>query len=172
MLSVPKSRVTIDYVNTVGGASEKRELPLRLLMVGDYTFKERDPDDVLSEREKIQINQRNFNEVMKKQNLSLNFAVPNKLAAEEGEEMNVNLKIDGLDSFRPEAVASQVEELSTVLEVRNLLLALKSHVVSRRQFRRELERIVKGDLDSALKQFAELGYLPSESEEEEESSDQ
>ena len=84
MLSVPKSRVTIDYVNTVGGASEKKELPLRLLMVGDYTFKERDPDDVLAEREKIQINQRNFNEVMKKQDLGLDLNVPNRLAAEEG----------------------------------------------------------------------------------------
>jgi len=173
MLNVPKSRVNIDYVNTVGGAREKKELPLRLLMVGDYTFKEHDPDDVLSEREKIQINQRNFNEVMRKQDLSLNLNVPNRLAAEEGEEMSVNLKIDGLNSFRPEAVASQVEELSTILEIRNLLLSLKSHVVSRRQFRRELEQLVKGDLDSALKEFADLGYLPGESEEEEaESGDQ
>jgi type VI secretion system protein ImpB len=174
MLSIPKSRVTIDYVNTTGGAREKRELPLRVLMVGNYTFKERDPDDVLSERGKIRIDQRTFNEVMKKQDLSLNFTVPNRLSAEEGEEMSVNLKIDDLNSFRPEAVASQVEELNTILEIRDLLLALKSHVVSRRQFRRELEQIVKGDLDSVLKEFAALGYLPGESEEEEEteSSDQ
>ena len=173
MLNVPKSRVNIDYVSTVGGARERKELPLRLLMVGDYTFKEHDPDDVLSEREKIQVNQRNFNEVMRKQNLSLDLNVPNRLAAEEGEEMSVNLKIDGLNSFRPEAVAAQVDELSTILEIRNLLLSLKSHVVSRRQFRRELEQLVKGDLDSALKEFASLGYLPGESEEEEaESGDQ
>jgi type VI secretion system protein ImpB len=143
-------------------------------MVGNYTFKERDPDDILSDREKISINQRNFNEVMRKQGLGLNFNVANRLAAEEGEEMSVNLKIEDLNSFRPEAVASQVEELSTIVEIRNLLLALKSHVVSRRQFRRELEQLVKGDLDSALKEFAKLGYLPDESEEEgeAESSDQ
>lgn len=167
MLNVPKSRVSIEYVNTIGDAREKKELPLRLLMVGNYNFKEPNPDDLLADKGKIQINQRNFNEVMRKQGLSLNFTVPNRLAAKEGEEMNVNLKIDDLDSFRPEAIASQVDELSTVLEMRNLLLALKSHVVSRRQFRRELEKLVKGDLNSAMKEFAALGYLPGESKEEE-----
>jgi type VI secretion system protein ImpB len=165
MLNVPKSRVNIDYVNTIGGAQEKRELPQRVLAVGDYTMKEPDPDDLLSERSKIQINQRNFNDVMRNQDLSLNFTVPNKLSSEEGDEMTVDLKFDSMNSFRPEAVAAQVDELSTILKVRDLLLALKSHVVSRRTFRRELERIVSSDLDSAMEQFASLGFMPEEESE-------
>jgi type VI secretion system protein ImpB len=169
MLSVPKSRVNIEYVKHTGDAREKRELPLRVLAVGDYTFKAPEPGAVLSEKEKISINQRNFNEVMKKQDLSLDFTVPNRLAAEEGEEMSVNLKIDDMNSFRPEAVASQVDELSKILKIRDLLLGLKSQVASRREFRRELERIVKTELDSAMEQFAALGYLPGESEGEAES---
>lgn len=174
MLNVPKSRVTIDYVNTTGGAQEKRELPQRVLVVGDYSFKEHDPDDLLTQREKIEVNQRNFNDVMKKQDLNLNFTVPNKLSSEEGDEMSINLKVDNMNSFRPEAVASQVDELKTILEVRDLLLSLKSRIVSKRQFRRELERVVKSDLDSAMEQFASLGFLPGESEEgsEEETGDE
>lgn len=168
MLNVPKSRVSIDYVNTTGGAQEKRELPQRLLVLGDYTMKEPDPDDLIAERDKVEVNQRNFNDVMRSQDLNLNITVPNKLSADEGEEMTVNLKFDSMNSFRPEAIASQVEELNTILELRNLLLALKSHVVSRRQFRRELERIVKTDFDSAVEQFASLGFMPGESEEAEE----
>lgn len=169
MLNVPKSRVTIDYVNTTGGATEKKELPQRVLAVGDYTFKPPDPENPVAEREKIEINQRNFNEVMRKQDMSVSFTVPNQLSATEGEEMSVNLKIDDMNSFRPEAVASQIDELNTLMEVRNLLLSLKSHVVSRRQFRRELERIVKTDLDGAMEQFAALGYIPKEGEESAES---
>jgi type VI secretion system protein ImpB len=165
MLNVPKSRVNINYVNTTGGAQEKRELPQRVLAIGDYTMKEPDPDDLLSERKKIQINKRNFNDVMRNQNLNLNLTVPNKLSSEEGEEMTVNLKFDSMNSFRPEAVATQVDELSTILKVRDLLLSLKSHVVSRRTFRRELERIVSSDLDSAMEQFAALGFMPKEESE-------
>ena len=166
MLNVPKSRVTIDYVDTTGGATEKKERPQRVLVMGDYTMKEPDPDDLIAGRDKIEVNQRNFNDVMRNQDLSLDLTVPNKLSAEEGDEMTVNLKFDSMNSFRPEAVASQVEELSTILEIRNLLLSLRSHVVSRRQFRRELERIVSSDLDSAMEQFASLGFMPEESEEE------
>ena len=162
MLNVPKSRVTIDYVDTTGGATEKKELPQRVLVMGDYTMKPPDPDDLLSERDKIEVNQRNFNDVMRNQDLSLDLTVPNKLSAEEGDEMTVNLKFDSMNSFRPEAVASQVDELSTILEIRNLLLSLRSHVVSRLQFRRELERIVSSDLDSAVEQFASLGFMPEE----------
>ncbi|MFC1716206.1 type VI secretion system contractile sheath small subunit [Candidatus Poribacteria bacterium] len=164
MLNVPKSRVTIDYVDTTGGATEKKELPQRLLVVGDYTMKPPDPDNLLAEREKVEINQRNFDDVLRNQDLSLDLTVPNKLSSEEGDEMTVNLKFDSMNSFRPEAVASQVEELKTIMEVRNLLLSLRSHVVSRRQFRRELERIVNSDLDSAMEQFSSLGFMPDESE--------
>ena len=103
MLNVPKSRVTIDYVNTTGGAREKRELPQRVLVVGDYNMKEPDPDDLISERKKVQINQRNFNDVMRSQDLSLDLTVPNRLSSEEGDEMSVNLKFDSIQSFRPEA---------------------------------------------------------------------
>ncbi|MBD3183742.1 type VI secretion system contractile sheath small subunit [Candidatus Poribacteria bacterium] len=165
MLNVPKSRVTIDYVKHTGDAAEKRELPQRMLVVGDFNFKEPDPDDILAERDKVEINQRNFNEVMRKQDVKLNITVPNKLTDKEGEEINVNLDLKDMNSFRPEAIASQIEELNTLLKVRELLIALKSHLVSRRQFRRELERIIKTDLDSAMKELSALGYMPEEESE-------
>ena len=162
MLSVPKSRINIKYRKHVGDAEETVELPGDVLVVGDFNLRE--PDDELSQREKINVNQRNFNAVMKQQNLSLNFSVPNRLTEEEGEEMNVNLKFSDLESFRPEQVVSQVDELSKIKELRDLLLSLKSHVTSRKQFRRELERLIKTDVDSVREQLAALGYLADEEE--------
>lgn len=167
MLSVPKSRVNIKYVKHIGNATEQRELPNRMLVLGDFTLREPDPDETLADREKIEVNRKNFNDVMKKQKLNLDITVPNHLSSQEGGDMKVNLKIDGLDSFRPEAIVPQVDELKKIQELRNLLQNLKSQVVSRRQFRRELEKIVQGDLDSVMKEFASLGYLPEESKEDE-----
>jgi type VI secretion system protein ImpB len=168
MLSVPKSRVNIKYVKHIGNATEQRELPNRMLVLGDFTLKEPDPDKTLADREKLEINRKNFNDVMKNQKLNLDLTVPDRLSSKAGGDMKVNLRIDGLDSFRPEAIVPQVDELKKIQELRNLLLNLKSQVVSRRQFRRELERIVQGDLDTVMKEFASLGYLPDESKEEEE----
>ena len=45
---IPPSRINIRYVKKTDGAQEKVELPLKLLLLGDYTLR---PDDTpLDER--------------------------------------------------------------------------------------------------------------------------
>ncbi|MCP4659529.1 MAG: type VI secretion system contractile sheath small subunit, partial [bacterium] len=39
---IPPSRVNIRYVKYTGGAQEEVELPLKLLLLGDYTLREDD----------------------------------------------------------------------------------------------------------------------------------
>jgi len=63
----PKERVNITYKAQVGDAQEESELPLKILMVGDYTLKH--DDTPLEERKPINIDKDNFNDVMAKQNL-------------------------------------------------------------------------------------------------------
>jgi type VI secretion system protein ImpB len=124
------------------------ELPIKLLMLGNYTGREPSPDDPpLAERGKISVDKNNFSNVMKAMNLWLRMVVPNLLA---GADMVVELNLDDLESFEPEAVARQVPELNAILAARNLLAELKSYLITYPQFRRELERIFKSqsDLDS------------------------
>ena len=121
MFSVPKFRVGINYITHTGDGPKRKELPLRLLVLGDYTLREPGMDDVLANRSKIRVDSDSLNEVMKEQNIALNLAVPNCLGAEPGEEMIIDLRISDLCSFRPEAVVSQVEELSMLMEIRTLL---------------------------------------------------
>ena len=55
---IPPSRVNIRYVKYTGGAQEQVELPLKLLLLGDYTGR---PDATpLEERKKISVNKDNF----------------------------------------------------------------------------------------------------------------
>ena len=138
---IPASRVNIKYVKYVGDAQVEEELPLKLLLVGDYT--QREDDTPVEDRKKIAVNKNNFKAVMREQNLRLNFSVANKLSGEEGDEMAVDLKIESLEDFLPENIAKKVPELSTLLEVRKLLLDLKGRVVNNAEFRRELNKIIK-----------------------------
>ena len=140
---VPASRVNIKYVKKVGDAQEEVELPLKLLMVGDYTMRE--DDTLIEDRKRIGVNKNNFNAVMKEQKLNLNFSVKNKLVDEDDAEMNVDLKFDSLKDFLPENIAEQVPELKNLLEVRKLLTDLKGRVVNNAQFRKKLNEIVKSD---------------------------
>lgn len=137
---IPASRVNIKYVKYVGDAKEEVELPLKLLLLGDYTM--RDDDTPLEERKKISVNKNNFASVMKEQKLGLNLNVKNKLSGEEGDEMKVDLKFSSMEDFNPEKIAEQVPETRVLLEVRRLLMDLKGRVVNNSDFRKELNRIV------------------------------
>ena len=139
----PKERVNITYKPSTGDAQEEIELPLKLLMMGDFTLK-RD-ETPLEDRKAINIDKDNFNDVMKSQNLSLNLVVPNKLAEEEGEEMALNLNFDNLKDFSPEAVAEQVPELKALLNLREALTAVKGPLGNVPAFKKKIQALMKDD---------------------------
>ncbi len=155
---VPASRVNIKYVKYVGDAQEEMELPLKLLLLGDYTLR---PDDTpLEDRKRISVNKNNFANVMREHNLKLNFHVDSVLDGHDS--LSVNLDIKSLDDFKPENIAQQVPELRVLLEIRKLLQDLKGRVVNNAQFRRELETILqnKPKMEALKAYLDEIAPLP------------
>ncbi len=139
----PKERVNIVYRPATGDAQEEVELPLKLLVMGDFTLAE--DERALEEREPINIDKDNFNEVLKAQNLSLNITVPNRLSDEEDAEMAVSLKFESLKDFGPESIARQVPELKKLLELREALTSLKGPLSNIPDFRKKLQELIKDD---------------------------
>jgi len=137
---VPKARVNIKLDLHTGGAQKKVELPLKLLVMGDYS----NGQDVraLAEREKVSINKNNFDSVLADFNPRARIAIENTLAS-DGSELPVDLDFKSMDDFKPEVVASRVPELRALMAARNLLRDLKSNLLDNAMFRRELEKILK-----------------------------
>ena len=162
---IPPSRVNIRYVKDTAGSQEELELPLKLLVLGDFTMKE--DDTSLEDRKRIGVDKNNFGSVLKEQKLSLDLVVPNTLAGEG--EMPVKLKVESLDDFTPTGIANQVPELATMLEVRNLLTDLKAKVISNREFRKQLELVLKdkSKMESVLAELDKIAPLGAEKKEDE-----
>lgn len=150
----PKERVNIVYKSTTGDQTEDVELPLKLLMVGDYTGKE--SDDVIEERKPANINKDNFDDVMKSMDLSLDLHVGNTLSEEDNEPMSVHLEMSSMKDFSPESVAQQVPELNSLLQMRAALLALKGPLGNVPAFRKTIQGILNDD-ESRSQIMAELG---------------
>jgi len=139
----PKERVNIVYRPATGDAQEEVELPLKLLVMGDFT---NSPDErPVEEREPVNIDKDNFNEVLKAQNIDLNLTFANKLSGEPGEEMSANIKIESLKDFQPEEIASKVPELNKLLELREALKSLKGPLSNIPEFRKKLQGLVKDE---------------------------
>jgi len=137
----PPSRVNLFLEVATGDAEEKVELPLRMLVMSDLTGG--GDDTSVEEREIININKNNFQDVMRSFELGLEYTVPNKLSGEGN--IKVDLDFEDLDSFRPEAVAQQVPELSRLLAARNLLQDLRNRMISMGEFRKKLEQVISDD---------------------------
>jgi len=139
----PKERVNIVYRPATGDAKEEVELPLKLLIMGDFT---RRPDDrTVEEREPINIDKDNFNEVLKEQNLNLDVTIPNKLSEDPDAEMSVSLKFETIRDFEPEAIARKTPELNKLLELREALTSLKGPMSNRPEFRKKIQELIKDE---------------------------
>ena len=146
----PPARINLFLDVVKGDAQKKIELPLRLLVMGDFTGKE--SGIPLEDREKINLNKDNFEAVLRSQNVEMDLNVADKLRGGD-EEMKVNLKIESMADFHPEQVAQQVPQLEKLLATRNLLQDLRNRIISVSDFRKGLEKIIKDP--EALKQLNE-----------------
>ena len=150
----PRERVNIVYKPATGDAKEEKELPLKFLVMGDFTGR---PDDrTLEDRKPINVDKDNFNDVMRGMNLQASFGVADKLSGKEGSEIPVNLKFSTLKDMEPEAVARQVPELRQLLELRSALNALKGPLGNIPAFRKKIQSLL-GDNDSRQRLMKELG---------------
>jgi type VI secretion system protein ImpB len=139
----PKERINIVYKSAIDGSQQEVELPLKLMMTGDYTLKS--DDRPLEDRKPINVDKDNFNKVMREQNLELAISVPNRLSDEKSDEMPVSLRFETLKDFEPENVARQVSELNQLLELRQALTALKGPLGNLPAFRKKLQSILSDE---------------------------
>ena len=117
---IPKARINLKLDLHTGGASKKTELPLKLLVAGDFSNGQETAP--LSERKKVNLNKNNFDSVLSEYSPIVNITVKNTLAG-DGSEDNINLTFQ------------------------SLLRDLKANLLDNQAFRKELEKIL---LDPAL----------------------
>lgn len=141
----PKERVNIVYRPSVGDAKEEVELPLKILVLGDYTLRE--DETPLEDVKPVNIDKDNFNEVLKAQKLSLSMTVPNKLSATASpdEVMAVNMTFDSINDFSPDAIVDKVPELRQMIALREALKALKGPLGNIPDFRKQVQSLVQDD---------------------------
>ena len=139
----PKERVNIIYRPATGDAKEEIELPLKVLIMGDFTL-QKDARSV-EDRQPVNIDKDNFNDVLAAQNVRLETVIDNKLSDEPDAQMSVNLDFKKMKDFDPDTISQKVPELKKLMELRDALKALKGPLGNIPEFRKKIQDIVKDD---------------------------
>ena len=150
----PKERVNIIYRPATGDAKEEIELPLKVLVMGDFTL-QKDARSV-EDRQPVNIDKDNFNDVLSAHNVRLETVIDNKLSDEPDAQMSVNLDFKKMKDFEPDTIIQKVPELKKLLELRDALKALKGPLGNIPEFRKKIQDIVK-DEEVKARLLKELG---------------
>lgn len=151
----PKERINITFKPATGSAQEEIELPLKLMVLGDFTqqMDERKVED----RKPINIDKNNFDEVLANQKLGLTLSVPNRLQDQgDSQELAIDLRINSMKDFNPASLVERVPEMRKLMELRDALMALKGPLGNAPAFRKAIESVLE-DEDSRSRVLDELG---------------
>lgn len=149
----PKERVNVVYKPATGDAKEEVELPLKILVMGDFILRE--DERAVEDRKPINIDKDNFNDVLAGQKLKLKTVVPDTLSSEPDAEMTLELDFKSIKDFTPDAIVEKVPELKQLLELREALKAVKGPLGNVPAFKKKLASIID-DEEARAKLLAEL----------------
>jgi type VI secretion system protein ImpB len=118
-------RVQMTYDVEIGDAIENKELPFVVGVVGDFGADPGAEKKRLKDRNFVNVDAGNFDEVLAGVAPAASFRVQNHLSPEGG-EFAVQLQFKEMDDFRPEAVVQQVAPLKGLLDARTKLADLRN----------------------------------------------
>lgn len=148
-------RVQITYDVEIGGAIQKKELPLVIGVMADLSGKPETPLPRLKERGFVEIDRDNFNDVMASTKPRIALSVENKLTAAGG-SINAELKFNSMDDFSPVNVVKQIAPLKKLFEARGKLSDLIAKLDGNDDLDGQLQKIVN-DIETLKKIKTEGG---------------
>jgi type VI secretion system protein ImpB len=151
-------RVQIMYDVEVGGATEPKELPFVLGVLGDYSGHPKEPLEKLKDRKFVNVDNETFDDVLGGIAPRLAVKVENKLS-DAGGLLGVELNFAKLEDFEPMQIVHQVDPLRQLLELRTRLADLKNKMVGNEKLEELLDGIVRD-----TEQLQRLAHTPQAEE--------
>jgi len=162
--TVPKSRIMLTYDTRQPDQPRKeKELPLRLLVVGDLTGRSMKPEpapgdpprpkDEFEERKIHDLNGRNLDAVMSKLKIDVELKGVANHVEKNGAPFDVNIPIKSMASFEPGEIVNHIPSTRRLLQIRKLLLELQACVDNNKQFRRLVRELTSPPRAQLLEQL-------------------
>jgi type VI secretion system protein ImpB len=162
--TVPRSRITLTYDTRQPDQPRKeKELPLRLLVMGDLTGRALRPapapgappapKDDFEDRKIHDLNGRNLDAVIGKLGIAVELQGVTNHIDRTGAPFDVKIPIKSMASFEPGEIVQHVPSTRRLLQIRKLLLELQAYVDNNKQFRRLVRELTSPPRAALLEQL-------------------
>jgi type VI secretion system protein ImpB len=151
-----KPRVHITYEDPAD-ADKLVELPFVMGVMADLSGNAPGVDKPeIAERKLLDVDMDNFEKRMEAIQPGISFRVSNRLSDATDEKMQINLRFNRMDDFKPAQVARQIPALAKLLEARDKLKNLQLYMDGRPEAEKRLrELLADPTLMAALKERSE-----------------
>ena len=134
------ARVNITLNNVGDTAQEKKELPMRLLVLANFTNKTQ--QQPLSKQARLAVTLANYQQVLSYLNPTLNLTVSTGIESKK-EDLQLYLSIKSMQDFHPKSLIEQVPLLQRLNAMRSLLKELRANLIDNATFRKKLQDLLK-----------------------------
>ena len=135
-------RVQLTYDVEIGDATEVKELPFVVGVIGDFSAASAVEKSKLKDKKFINVDLDNIDEVMTSLAPRAAFQVENMLTEEKG-SLAINLTFNGMQDFRPENVVLQVDPLRKLVEARERLTDLRNKISNNERLEDLLDEVLQ-----------------------------
>ncbi|WP_108651614.1 type VI secretion system contractile sheath small subunit [Dongshaea marina] len=138
---IPKSRLMIQYDTRVEGQPKKKELPFRMMVMGDFSQgKSKDAQLPIEERAPRAL-QNGLDAALKDMDISVNMNVPNSITPSKSTMLDINYKFNKLADFQPDRIAQKVPELNALLKLKEMLSSFEKDIDNNRTLKKTIDKI-------------------------------
>ncbi|WP_237360883.1 type VI secretion system contractile sheath small subunit [Vibrio marisflavi] len=138
---LPKSRLMIQYDTRVEGEKKKKELPYRMMVLGDFSAgKSKDAQVPFEERE-VRTLKHGINSSLKDMGISLNVSVPNSINPSKSPMLNLNFELNSMKDFKPENLAKKIPEINALLQLKEMLSGFEKDIDNNRTLKKTIDNI-------------------------------
>jgi type VI secretion system protein ImpC len=121
----------------------KRILPLKLLVIAEFSPRDEVAGPSLSREVRIPVDKDTFSDVMEKLAGNISLKVRNRLHSKP-DELTITIPLDSIKSFHPDSMVEAVPELRELTLIRQLVRRLRDGELTYNEFRSGLGGLKKG----------------------------
>ncbi|WP_119343879.1 type VI secretion system contractile sheath small subunit [Facilibium subflavum] len=138
---IPQSRLMIQYDTRVEGEPKKKELPYRILAMGDLSQgKSKDAKKSFEDR-LVRSLKNGIDATLKDMDITLKLSVPNSINPHKSPTLDIDYKLEKMADFRPDRIAKKVPELNALLQLKDMLSSFEKDLDNNRMLKKTIDQI-------------------------------